>query len=174
MPRIELPDGHDSESLRLMQLQPAMGNAMGVLADAIYNKSSLNIRVREAVRMRIAQLNQCQICLSFRFEGSSEHGIDEAFYAHVNPINNPRFSAAEKLSIEFAERFAKDHTSIDDAFSDQLKAHFSDTEIAGIECGALVGLIANGRVLQVLQVDQMCTLTVWKLSITGTYPLNIV
>ena len=160
MPRIELPDGHDSESLRLMQLQPAMGNAMGVLADAIYNKSSLNIRVREAVRMRIAQLNQCQICLSFRFEGLSEHGIDEAFYAQVESYQqSPIFSAAEKLSIEFAERFTQDHIGIDDAFLDQLKAHFSDTEIYELSV-SIAGLIANGRVLQVLQVDQMCTLTV--------------
>ncbi len=159
MPRIELPEGSDSESIRLMQLQPAMGQAMGVLADAIYNKSSLDVRVREAVRMRIAQLNQCQICLNFRFNGLEEHGIDEAFYANVDCFENSSlFSEAEKQAIEYAQRFAQDHTSIDDAFLTQLKTYFSDKEVYELSV-TIAGLIANGRVLQVLQVDQMCSLS---------------
>ena len=158
MPRIQLPEGNDSESLRLMRLQPAMGNAMGVLADAIYNKSSLAVRVREAVRMRIAQLNHCQLCLDFRFDGLSEQGIDEQFYAAVSSYRQASiFSAAEILAIEYAERFAQAHSAIDDAFIEQLKAHFSDQEIYELSV-TIAGLIANGRVLQVLQVDQLCTL----------------
>jgi alkylhydroperoxidase family enzyme len=38
-----------------------MGAAVAKLSDAAYNKSILPVRVREAARMRIAQLNDCPI-----------------------------------------------------------------------------------------------------------------
>ena len=38
-----------------------MGGAVAKLSDAAYNKSILPVRVREAARMRIAQLNDCPI-----------------------------------------------------------------------------------------------------------------
>ena len=98
MARIALPAGDDSESIKLIGLQPAFGNAMGVRSDAIYNQSSLDLSVREAVRMRIAQLNQCQLCLDFRFPELAAAGIDEAFYAAVADWRSePSFSAAENL-----------------------------------------------------------------------------
>ncbi|NRA42588.1 MAG: carboxymuconolactone decarboxylase family protein [Pseudomonadales bacterium] len=159
MARIALPAGDDSESIKLIGLQPAFGNAMAVLSDAIYNQSSLDLRVREAVRMRIAQLNQCQLCLDFRFPELVEAGIDEAFYAAVADWRSePSFSAAEKLAIDYAERFANDHLSIDDALMQQLKQHFDAAEMFELTY-SIAGLLANGRTLQVLQIDQACQLS---------------
>ena len=40
---------------------PAMGKASGVFSTAVYVDSSLDIRVREVARMRIAQINECSI-----------------------------------------------------------------------------------------------------------------
>jgi AhpD family alkylhydroperoxidase len=60
-----------------------MGRAVNRLVDAAYNKSILPVRVREAARMRIAQLNDCPVCLSFRAESVKEQGITEDFYRHV-------------------------------------------------------------------------------------------
>ena len=61
MARIPLPDGEGTERQRLWALRPEFAGAAQVLADAVYTKSQLPLRVREVVRMRIAQINDCPI-----------------------------------------------------------------------------------------------------------------
>lgn len=158
MARIDIPAGDDPESIRLLGLQPSMGNAMAVLADAIYSKSSLNVRVREAIRMRVAQINQCQICLQFRFPELLSAGIDEEFYEAVtNWQQSEILNASEKLGIEYAELFIQDHLRIDDAFFTKLKNKFSEIEIFEMT-STIAGLLASGRLMQVLQIEQSCAI----------------
>ena len=56
-----MPPGEGGDATRIWSLRPDMGKAVGHLTDAVYNKSTLDVRVREAARMRIAQLNDCPV-----------------------------------------------------------------------------------------------------------------
>lgn len=158
MSRIKLPEGADDESIQLMMMPSPMPNVMAVISEAIYDKSPIDIRVREAIRMRIALINQCPICLSFRFAGLADRGIDEFFYAAVAEWHDSDiFSNKERLALKYTELLAYDHLSITDDFFNQLKTEFSDEEI--FELTACINfLIANGRILQVLHIQQSCPL----------------
>jgi alkylhydroperoxidase family enzyme len=61
MARIDIPDGDGLERRRLWQLAPELGAALGGMTDAVYTKTTLDVRVREVARMRIAQINRCHI-----------------------------------------------------------------------------------------------------------------
>lgn len=61
MARIEVPDGDGLERRRMWELSPALGVALGGMTDAVYTKTSLDVRVREVARMRVAQINRCHI-----------------------------------------------------------------------------------------------------------------
>jgi len=66
---------------------------------------------------------------------------------------SPLFSERERLAIEFAEKMALDHQSIDDRFFSRLRAEFSDAEI--VELGMAIGqYIGFGRLLMVLDVER--------------------
>lgn len=158
MARIKLPKGDLPERYRVFGLQPAFGKALASLSEAVYEKSILDKRVREAVRMRIAQINQCHICLDYRFPELQALGIDEAFYSAVSDwLNSGLFNEREKLAIEYAEKFLQDHLSLDDEFFARLQQHFSSEEIFDLSA-VVAGLMANGRILQVLQVEQACSI----------------
>ena len=58
------------------------------LVDAAYNKSILPVRVREAARMRIAQLNDCTVCLAFRADKVKTQGLTEDFYCRVGATDD--------------------------------------------------------------------------------------
>jgi alkylhydroperoxidase family enzyme len=61
------------------------------------------------------------------------------------------FTPREALGVEFAERLAADHKSIDDAFFDRLRECFSEPEI--LELGMMAGqYIGFGRLLMVLDL----------------------
>ena len=61
MARIDVPDGDGLESSRIWGLAPHLGLGLHAMSEAVYEKSSLDIRVREVARMRIAQLNECHV-----------------------------------------------------------------------------------------------------------------
>ena len=61
MARIDVPDGEGGEAVQIWTLRPEMGKAVARFSKAAYHESILPTRVREAVRMRIAQLNDCPI-----------------------------------------------------------------------------------------------------------------
>jgi len=61
MARIDIPDGEGSERRRLWQLNADLGSRVSGLGDAVYTGTSLDLRVREVARMRIAEINGCPI-----------------------------------------------------------------------------------------------------------------
>ena len=61
MARIDVPEGEGREASRIWQLAPHMGAGLAAMGTAVYEASSLPIREREIARMRIAQLNRCDV-----------------------------------------------------------------------------------------------------------------
>lgn len=140
--------------MQLWTLRPAMGEAVGTMIDAAYHKSQLPARVREAARMRIAELNDCAICHGFRAQSFRQDGVDDDLYANVSCYrDDPRYSDQERLAIEYAELFAADHRSIDDAFFVRLRSAFADDEILDLTI-CLSTFLGLGRLLNVLGIDQ--------------------
>lgn len=81
-------------------------------------------------------------------------GLDDDAYNSVQHYHtDDRFSAREKLAIEYAERFAIDHTAVDDDLWRRLREHFTDTELLEltVTIGYCVGL---GRAFQVLDIER--------------------
>jgi AhpD family alkylhydroperoxidase len=160
MARIAIPVGEGGDAVQVWSLRPEMGRAVNRFVDAAYNRSILPTRVREAARMRIAQLNDCPVCLSFRAASIKAQGLDEDFYRHVGEHGDEgRFSLQERLAIEYAERFALDHTNIDDAFFVRLSECFSDAEILDLTI-CLAAFLGLGRMLRSLGIDETTLLDV--------------
>ena len=61
MARIRVPEGDGLEASRIWQVAPHLGEGLHAMGMAAYEKASLPIREREAMRMRIAQLNRCHV-----------------------------------------------------------------------------------------------------------------
>lgn len=61
MARIRLASGDAEETQRLFELAPHVGGPAAALAWAVYDDSRLSVRLRELMRMRIAQINECHV-----------------------------------------------------------------------------------------------------------------
>ena len=155
MSRLQLPDGDQPEIARVWGLRPEMGKAVHGISYAVYSQSRLPARVREAARMRIAQINDCVVCRGWRIPELAEQGVTEELYEHVGDPDAGDYSEQERLAIEFAERFALNHRSLDDAFFVRLREHFTDPEI--LDLTICVGnWLAFGRLTMVLDLDEAC------------------
>lgn len=61
MAHLEIPPGEAPERTRLWQMVPPMSEAIGRFRDAMYEERTLELNVIEAARMRLAQINDCDI-----------------------------------------------------------------------------------------------------------------
>jgi alkylhydroperoxidase family enzyme len=150
--RLDVPPGEGGDAVQIWSLRPEMGAAVNRLVDAAYHKSILPIRVREAARIRIAQLNECRVCLTFRADSVAAEGLGDDFYGAVGSSDG-ELAEQERLAVEYAERFAIDHTSIDDAFMKRLRLSFTDPEILDLTI-CLAAFLGLGRTLHVLGITE--------------------
>ncbi|HEX2284814.1 MAG TPA: carboxymuconolactone decarboxylase family protein [Mycobacterium sp.] len=140
---------------------PDLGTAMANFSHAVYTKGRLPMRVREAARIVVAHANECVVCQNTRDSEGAAAGIDEEFYDHATEWRTwPGYSDAERTAMEFAYRFATDHTALrdDEDFWARASEHFTDellTDLA-ISCAMWVGM---GRLLRTLDIGQSCKIT---------------
>ena len=144
-------------------LRPAMYAGHEKAIDAAYANTQLPIRVIEGTRMRIAQINGCQICQNSRTpqDRADYSGVEqppEEFYeAIADWRGSDEFSPKERAAIEFAERYASDNRSLDDneELWERLHEHFSDAEL--VDLGLFVGAsLMGGRFIHVFGLDAVC------------------
>jgi alkylhydroperoxidase family enzyme len=158
VPHIDIPDGDGDPEVRVWALRPEIGIGAGALSHAIYEQSIVPVRERELARMRIALINGCAICRQWRNTPGAEGKVSEEEYARVTDwATFGGYSERERLAVEYAERFALDHHSLDDAFFARLRAAFSDAEVLDLTV-CIGGWLALGRTLHVLGLDDRCRL----------------
>lgn len=154
MARIDLPSGDGRAPL--WELCPDLGPATDGFSRAVQECPVLPVRVAEAARMRIAELNGCVVCRDTRVADMAAHGLDEDFYAGVgDPDRRHRYSEREAVAIAFAERFTAGADAFDDAFWERVGAAFTREEIVVLTVSAAKWL-ALGRVNAVLELTVSC------------------
>jgi AhpD family alkylhydroperoxidase len=152
--RIDIPDGPGGDAAMVWSLRPEMAGMVDRMIRTAYSRSILDPIEREAARMRIAELNACEACATFRALSVVEAGVTDDVYAHVREWRTwPGYTDRQRLAIEFAEQFASDHRAIDDDLFARLRGPFTDPEILDLTlcCAVFVGL---GRTLEVLQITE--------------------
>jgi AhpD family alkylhydroperoxidase len=160
MARLEVPDGPGGEAAMIWSLRPQLGGMVERMIHGAYQQSILPAEERELARMRIAQINDCVACSDFRAPSVLDAGIAPELYENVAAYATySGYTPRQRVAIEFAERFANDHASLDDAFFERLRAAFSDEEILDLTLCIAV-FLGLGRALTVLGVDQSCAIDV--------------
>ncbi|MCU1484980.1 MAG: pcaC 2 [Actinomycetia bacterium] len=157
MARIDLPEGDGLDIFKAFALRPDLAAGANAYDQAVWN-STLDWRLHELVRMRIAQANQCTVCLGWRTPQALEAGITEELLAAVaSPSEAAGFTPAEVVALEFTAQYATDSSAISDELMGRLKQHFDSGEI--VELTLVLGkYLALGKFMQVLGLDQACDL----------------
>jgi AhpD family alkylhydroperoxidase len=153
--RIELPPGDGPEVVRALSMRPELAHAVATYDQAVWN-SKLGWRLHELVRMRVAQINECAVCLAWRTPEAADAGVTDDLLSQVDRYDAVgAYSEAEKVAIEYAERFCTDSARIDDGLMRRLREHFDDGEVVELTL-VIAKYSAFGRFMQVLDLDQAC------------------
>ncbi len=93
----------------------------------------------ELLRIRSAQLGECQPCMQSRKHDSI---TDEDVACLVAPGHGGDLNEQERLAVEFLDLLSADHHAIDDEIYRQLGEHFTAAQIVelGFACANAMGL----------------------------------
>jgi len=88
----------------------------------------------------------------------AQHNLSEADYANTgNWATYEGYSPAERVALEFTEKFATSHLELDDAFFARFRQHYTDDEI--MEIMLSVGTwMSLGRITMLAGVKVSCAL----------------
>ena len=124
---------------RIWARRPELAHAQIALQSRFYDSAILPGRLLELVRLRIAGLNQCQVCQSSR---KSDDVTEDDIACLAD--DDARFTPAERAALSFATALATDHLSIDAPEIDSLRSHFTEDQV--VELGMFAALmVGSGR-----------------------------
>jgi alkylhydroperoxidase family enzyme len=115
---------------------------LGVLEE-MHLRSCLPERLRELVRLRIAGITTCQACMVARKSDT----VTEEDLACLS-AEHPRFTAAERAALRYAELFAGDYFAIDEAVFARLAEYFATEQIVELNLYCAL-MLAGGRMTYV-------------------------
>jgi AhpD family alkylhydroperoxidase len=155
MARIALPDGDQPDVVKALMLRPSLAKGVAAMNDAVF-ASTLDWRLHEVLRMRIAVINGCQTCLTWRTPDAVDVGVTEEVLAAVATWrSSDQFSDAERVALEFTELFCTDSLGISDELIASLEQHLDAGQI--VDLTLVIGkYLSQGRFMQVLGLDAAC------------------
>lgn len=110
--------------------RPDLDEAMMEFDGKLKTYRRLPARLVELVRLRIAFHNQCRPCMSIRYGAAVDDGLTEQLVCSLErPGDSEDLTAAERVAVTFADRFASNHLSIDKLLLEQLSEHFDAGQI---------------------------------------------
>lgn len=151
----------DSRVLRILFRSQA-GLAWYRYWQALTNEGELPRDLKELCRVKIAFDHTCGYCSTVRSNAAKEVGLTEERIQQLwNFEESDAFSPREKMALRFAHYIKHDISKADsDEFYDELREHFSESEIVelGLWCAENEGAGKFVRTLSIITWDEACEL----------------
>jgi alkylhydroperoxidase family enzyme len=105
-----------------------------------HRDGNVDHRLKEIIRVQLARIARDPYFARMRSHKARDAGLTEASIdaGSGDYDNDPRFSAAEKCALRYAERMYLDPGKVDAALYAELKTHFSEAQI--MELGSFIAL----------------------------------
>lgn len=140
----------DSTGMRVLAHRPDIVRGFVNFYWPLQTQGLLGRKLVELVRFAVAQINECQSCLSARYQDSFDEGLTEDMIAALPQAEtSPLFTEREKAAIRYGQKMASDHFSVGDEDFIRLHEHFSEKEIVEL-CMDVAQFIGIGRTFAVL------------------------
>ncbi len=149
---------------------PELAKAFLIFSGAMSQGITLQRRLLELVRLRIAFHNQCRSCMAVRYESALEDGLTEDLVCSLEkPMEAPDLTDADKAAIHYADLAASNHLAISDETIANLRKYYSEKEIVEL-CIYVAYCVGFGRMAAAYRIieelpesfqDTTTTITPW-------------
>ena len=123
---------------RILARVPSYAKAMLRALLMSHTEGNIDHRLKEIIRVQLARFAGDPYVSALRSKRALAEGLDEETIAAGSGDydEDERFTEAEKLALRYADLMYLDPGSLDKAFYDQLKSHYSEAQV--MELGAFI------------------------------------
>ncbi|MFV0277835.1 MAG: carboxymuconolactone decarboxylase family protein [Parahaliea sp.] len=126
---LRLPPGQLTQGL---SVGGPMDKAIAGFAAAVVRIRDVDPLLRELVRLRCAQIHDCRLCGSLRFDEALEAGFDEDMQRKIARYESSDFSPPVKVALRLCDAIIMTPSLADDNLRADLQQHFSDSQITSL------------------------------------------
>jgi AhpD family alkylhydroperoxidase len=110
------------------ELAKQMAKAVGYTADL-----SINKKLAQLLRLRVAQKNECAYCIVLHAKASRDAGISEAKTDNISSwYHSDLFTDVEKAALAYCDVLSEGKSKNFQSYHDDLSVYFNEKEIAEI------------------------------------------
>jgi uncharacterized peroxidase-related enzyme len=104
---------------------------------------SLDRKLYELIYLRVSFINGCRYCAQHHVASSKRAGLTADDWTALKAGNYSRYSEKERSALAYVERLTRSPHEITETDFDQLKKHFSDSEIVDLHMLAGLANLTN-------------------------------
>jgi AhpD family alkylhydroperoxidase len=122
--------GSGMEPMEIWAYQPKMMMGMGKFNQAVRKGKSVDDRLKNLVELKGAQMIGCEFCVDLGSQICRHSGLsDEELLALAHYRQSDRFTAREKLALDYTVAVMRTPVEVTDELFSQMKQHFSDRQL---------------------------------------------
>jgi uncharacterized peroxidase-related enzyme len=132
--------------------KPSILSTIGPFVAAVQQPDELDPRLKERIILRVSKLNRSAYCCHAHEQISAKMGFSRNEIDEMNDPMSALISDAEKAALNYAEALTLNPGSIPDRIFDELRKHYSDSQVVEITMIAALYNMIN-RFNEALKLD---------------------
>lgn len=151
--RLPTPPRRDRGIHRVLaeDYQPVLSSKCAQFEQLVMTLGSVDAITVELVRLRCAQLHNCRMCATLRWDRAQASGFDESWAEKVQRYEASDLSDAHKAALRFVDAFTTIPGDIGASVRDELRRHFTDRQI--VELALFIAKFSVQKVHVSLAID---------------------
>src|SRR3972149_699003 len=114
---------------KALAYKPSIISTMGPFVAAVQEPDELDPKLKERLILKVSKINRSAYCYHAHQQISKKMGFTENEILEVDNPESANIPEAEKVALKYAETMTISPGNIPDALFDELKRHFSDSQI---------------------------------------------
>jgi len=123
---------------KALAYKPSIISSIGPFVAAVQEPDELDPKLKERLILKVSKINRSAYCYHAHQQISKKMGFTENEILEVDNPGGANIPEAEKVALKYAETMTISPGNIPDTLFDELKRHFSDSQI--VELTMLVAL----------------------------------
>jgi uncharacterized peroxidase-related enzyme len=126
--------GYVPNTLMTMARKPKMVMALAGLSEAVHNDCSLDPTLRGLIGLASSAAAGCMFCTAHTATNAGRYGVDEQKIENYFEFEtNESFTEPERVAMRYAMAASQVPNGVTDELFDDLRKHFTDTEIVEVQ-----------------------------------------
>lgn len=136
--RMRRKRGKVTNIYKALAYKPSIVSTIGPFVAAVQEPDELDPKLKERVILRVSKINRSAYCYHAHRQISKKMGFTEDEILEVDDPESANISEADKVALRYAETMTLSPGNIPDSLFNELKGHFSDSQI--VELTSLIAL----------------------------------